>query len=49
MLTIFCLIFEFIFVLILGFRVSNPSYISFLIGLKISYKLVPKLTLSDKN
>ena len=46
---IFCLIFEFIFILILGFRVTKPSYIPFLIGLKICYKVVPKLTLSDKN
>ena len=46
---IFCLNFEFIFVLILGFRVTSPSYISFLIGLKITYKLVPKSTLWDKN
>ena len=29
--------------------IINLSYISFLIGLKISYKLVPKLSLSDKN
>ena len=49
MSTIFHLIFKFIFVLILGFRVTNPSYIPFLIGLKITYKLVPKLTLLDKN
>ena len=47
--TIFCLIFMFIFVLILGFRVTNPSYIPFLIGLKITYELIPKSTLSVKN
>ena len=47
--TIFHLTFKSIFVLILRFRVTNPSYISFLIGLKISYELVPKSTLLDKN
>ena len=46
---IFHLTFEFIFVLILGFRVTNLSYIPFLIGLKMSYRLVPKSTLLDKN
>ena len=46
---IFHFIIEFIFVLILGFRVTNLSYIPFLIGLKISYKLVLKSTLLDKN
>ena len=46
--TIFCLIFKFIFKFILGFKVINPSYIPFLIGLKITYKLVPKSTLSNK-
>ena len=38
-----------IFALILGFMIIDPSYILFLIGLEICYKLVPKLTLSDKN
>jgi hypothetical protein len=46
---IFIFILKFIFAFILGFRVINSSYITFLFGLKISYKLVPKLTLSDKN
>jgi hypothetical protein len=46
---IFCFIFKSIFILILGFGVVNPSYIPFLIGSKISYELVPKLTLWDKN
>jgi hypothetical protein len=49
MVAIFIFILEFIFAFILGFRVVNFSYITFLFGLKISYKLVPKLTLSDKN
>ena len=46
---IFSFIFKFIFILILRFKVVNCNYISFLIGLKISYKLVPKSTLLDKN
>ena len=29
--------------------IINPSYISFLIGLKFSYKSVPKSFLLDKN
>ena len=47
--TIFHFIYKFIFVLILEFRVTNPSYIPFLIGLKSTYELVPKLILLDKN
>ena len=43
------LIFKFIFALILGFKIINLSYISFLIDSKISYKSVPKLSLLDKN
>ena len=45
---IFALIFMFIFALILRFKIINSNYISFLIGLKISYKLVLKLTLLNK-
>ena len=46
---IFTLIFKFIFALILGFMIINPSYIPFLIGLKISFKSIPKSFLLDKN
>ena len=46
---IFSFTFKFIFILILRFKVVNCNYIPFLIGLKISYKLVPKSTLLDKN
>jgi hypothetical protein len=47
--TIFHLIFKFIFILILGLWVTNPSHIPIFIGLKICYKLVPKSTLLNKN
>ena len=49
MVAIFIFILKFIFALILGFRVANPSYIPFLFGLKICHKLVSKSTLLDKN
>ena len=49
MVAIFIFIFEFIFALILGFKVANPNYIPFLFSLKICHKLVPISTLSDKN
>ena len=48
-MVIFVLIFKFIFALILGFIIINPSYIPFLIGQKISYELVPELFLLNKN